>query len=147
MGDADGMIRFEEALALAAEKHAGQIDYGGSPHLEHIIRVAENFEGEEKIIAVLHDIVEDCDVTPEYLARQGVPSGALETLAALTRDRRFTYEEYIRRLAANPAARRIKLADLKDNITRLYFVPEPKKSRLFDRYIPAYNFLTSIREA
>jgi hypothetical protein len=113
----------DKAIYIAAGAHNGQIDKGGSPYIHHCLRVMAAVEGEDaKIVAVLHDLLEDCpDWTSERLHVEGFPPPIIDAIAALTRGDDETYSAFIRRIAPNPLARRVKLADLADNmdLTRL----------------------------
>ena len=134
----------ERAIAFAVDKHAGQVDKVGRPYILHPLRVMLAQETDEaRIAAVLHDVVEDCDdVEIEDVARLELPDAALETVKVLTHDDAEPYEDYIERLALNPMARNVKLADLRDNIdiARLAEVTDRDAKRL-DKYIRAYRTL------
>jgi len=104
------------ALDLAAAAHAGQVDKAGQPYIDHPIRVAAHFSDETLgVIALLHDVVEDTPVTLERIAQEFGPDVAAE-VEALTRREGESYAEFIRRVAQRPLARRVKIADLQDNL-------------------------------
>ncbi|WIJ25779.1 HD domain-containing protein [Devosia sp. RR2S18] len=110
------MSTLERALALAAESHAGQLDKGGAPYILHPLRVmAAMTSNEERIVAVLHDVAEDCPAFP--LSRLAAEFGDRigHALDALTKRTGEQYSEYLDRVAANPLARAANLADIKDN--------------------------------
>ena len=110
------MCTLERAIAIAATAHEGQVDKAGAPYVFHplrlMIRVATI---EERIVAVLHDVVEDSAVTFEDLEREGYSAVILEALRSVTRRPAESYEDFVLRAAANPIGRRVKLADLEDN--------------------------------
>ena len=103
------------ALRLAYRAHAGQLDRGGVPYIFHPYHLAEQMDDERSIcVALLHDVVEDTPVTLEEIQRE-FPSEIAEAVALLTHDPSTDYFAYVRRLKANPLARKVKLADLMHN--------------------------------
>mgnify|MGYP002561896833 FL=1 len=103
------------ALRLAYRAHAGQLDRGGVPYIFHPYHLAEQMDDERSIcVALLHDVVEDSPVTLEEIQRE-FPSEIAEAVALLTHDPSTDYFAYVRRLKANPLARKVKLADLMHN--------------------------------
>src|SRR5258705_3220665 len=90
----------------------------------------------EKIVAVLHDVVEDSDWTLAALRREGFPSSVLAALDGVTRRSRESYEHFIARSGRNPMAKRVKLADLEDNmdVRRLEKV-NPKDAKRLSKYL------------
>lgn len=136
---------FEKAIMIATKAHAGQKDKAGTPYLLHVLRVMLSVEKiNEKIVALLHDVVEDSEVTFEELANEGFPKKILKAVELLTKTEKKTYEDYIQEIKNNDLARAVKLADLKDNmnITRLKKVTESDKLRI-KKYKAAYNLLNS----
>jgi len=106
----------EHAIAIAAGAHAGQVDKGGSPYILHALRVMLKVTTlEERIVAVLHDVVEDCDISLEELRQEGFSETVLTAIASVTRVDGETYEDFIARAAQNPIGRVVKLADLEEN--------------------------------
>jgi (p)ppGpp synthase/HD superfamily hydrolase len=119
------MSTLERAIALAAQKHAGDVDKAGAPYILHPIRVMLGVETlEEKMAAVLHDVVEDTDVTLADLAAEGFPPAVVRAVDALTKRKGEDYMDFVRRAGADPVARRVKLADLADNMD-LSRLPNP----------------------
>jgi len=107
----------DKAIRLAAEAHAGQTEKNGSPYILHPLRLMFRMHGElEMAAAVLHDVVEDTDWTLERLGAAGFPPALVDALDCLTHRPGEPYPRYVRRAAANPVARRVKLADLEDNL-------------------------------
>ena len=110
------MSTLERAIALAAKAHEGQVDKAGAPYVLHplrmMLRVATT---EERITAVLHDVVEDCGVSLEALRAEGFSGAVIDAIDAVTIRPEEPYETFVRRAAANPIGRRVKLADLEDN--------------------------------
>jgi len=107
----------EDAIALAVEAHRGQRDKAGQTYILHPLRVMMRLETEtERMVAVLHDVVEDSPWTLERLRGLGYPEEVLGALDCLTKREGETYEAFIERLLPNPLARRVKRADLEDNL-------------------------------
>lgn len=141
------MSHLERAIAIAVEAHRGKRDKGGQPYILHPLRVMLRMETEEEqIVAVLHDVIEDHGDTwpPERLRQDGIPDGILAALDCVTRRKGEPYEQFIERCASHPVARRVKLADLEDNmdLRRLPNITEKDRERL-NRYLAAYRRLRS----
>jgi len=114
----------EDAIVLAAQAHRGQVDKGGQPYILHVLRVMLRQEDETaRIVAVLHDVLEDTPVTLADLQAAGYDDQLCEAVDCLTRRTEETYEEMIERVATNPLARQVKLADLADNLDPKRQVP------------------------
>lgn len=119
------MSDLEKAIGLAVKAHAGQLDKAGGPYVLHPLRVMLAVEGEmERTAAVLHDVVEDSDLTLDDLRREGFAEEVVTIVDDLTKRPGEAYEATIKRAGANPASRRIKLADLADNLD-LSRLPSP----------------------
>lgn len=105
----------ERAMRLAYRAHDGQVDKAGVPYIFHPIHLAEQMTTEAYVcVALLHDVVEDSDVTIEDIAAL-FPAEVTEAVRLLTHDESVPYLDYIRALRANPLARTVKLADLNHN--------------------------------
>jgi (p)ppGpp synthase/HD superfamily hydrolase len=110
------MATLERAIEIAARAHSGQVDKAGEPYVLHPLRMMLAVTmPEARMAAVLHDVVEDTAVTLEELRGEGFPEAVLEAVEALTKRDSEDYEAFIRRVAPNPIAREVKLADLRDN--------------------------------
>lgn len=139
----DAMPTLEDAIALAVEAHRGQRDKAGQTYILHPLRVMLRLEGEaERMVAVLHDVVEDSACTLERLRGLGYPEEVLGALDCLTKREGETYEAFIERVLPHPLARRVKLADLEDNmdVRRLTAVTAKDAERLA-RYRAAWSRL------
>ena len=111
------MPNLEDAILLAAQAHKGKADRYGAPFILHPLRVMLRLESEiERIVGVLHDVVEKTPLSLETLRAAGYSEEVLKALDCVTRRPDETYEEFVERSAANPLARRVKIADLEDNI-------------------------------
>ncbi|HEX5753283.1 MAG TPA: GTP pyrophosphokinase [Archangium sp.] len=107
----------EDAIALAVEAHRGQRDKAGQTYILHPLRVMMRLETDtERMVAVLHDVVEDSPWTLERLRGLGYPEEVLSALDCLTKREGETYEAFIERVLPHPLARRVKRADLEDNM-------------------------------
>lgn len=118
----------EDAIALAAEAHRGQVDRVGQPYVLHPLRVMLRLDSEEaRIVGVLHDVIEDTPLTLDRLREAGYPEEVLRALDSVTRRDGERYEDYVERAAADPIGRQVKLADLEDNMDprRLATPPHP----------------------
>ena len=103
------------ALRLAYAAHHGQTDKCGVPYIFHPCHLAEQMEDEVSCcVALLHDVVEDTLVTLEDLAA-AFPPAVTEAVGLLTHREGVPYEDYLRAIAQNPVARRVKLADIAHN--------------------------------
>jgi HD domain len=113
----NGMSTLERAIAIAAEAHAGQRDKGGAPYILHPLRIMLTVSSTaERIVAVLHDVCEDCPGwTFERLRAEGFADQIIEALQSVTKRDGESYEDFIVRAAGNPIGRAVKLADLRDN--------------------------------
>lgn len=137
------MTLLEKAIEIAVHAHAGQKQKDGSPYILHPLRVMGRVHtDDERMAAVLHDVVEDSAITLDDLRAAGFPENVLETVRLLTHEEGISYEDYVRRLKPNAMARRIKLADLEENsdIRRLSGIEEKDLERL-RRYHRAWQIL------
>ncbi|MBJ6761061.1 GTP pyrophosphokinase [Myxococcaceae bacterium JPH2] len=137
------MPTLEDAISLATAAHRGQRDKAGQPYILHPLRVMFRVHSDlERTVAVLHDVVEDTPYTPEKLRELGYGEDVLSALDCLTRRKSESYEAFIERLRPHPLARRVKLADLEDNmdVRRLSAVTEKDLERLA-RYRAAWSRL------
>ena len=138
------MPTIEDAIKLALDKHHGQVDKGGAPYILHPLRIMFGMQTEtEQIVAVLHDVVEDSDVTLDDLRRMAFSEAVVEALDHLTRRDGESYEQFIQRIKPHQLAVRVKLGDLRDNmdIRRAGELDEKALER-FQRYRAAWFELT-----
>jgi (p)ppGpp synthase/HD superfamily hydrolase len=117
----------EQAIELAVKHHKGQYDKGGKPYILHPLRLMMSVDtDDEKIVAVMHDLVEDTHITIAYLRTAGFSEKVLSALDCVTNRDNEDYESFIERIAQNPLATKVKLADLEDNMD-LSRISEPSK--------------------
>ncbi|MGY2438099.1 HD domain-containing protein [Pseudomonas sp. SDO52101_S400] len=106
----------ERAIAIAATAHAGQVDKGGAPYILHPLKVMLRMSSlEERIVAVLHDVVEDCGISLDDLRKEGFSEEVLSAIESVTKVPGESYEDFVERAAQNPIGRVVKLADLEEN--------------------------------
>lgn len=111
------MATLEQAISLAANQHEGQVDKANAPYILHPLRVMLNVPTiEHKIVAVLHDILEDTETTIEDLYQFGFQEHIIDAIVALTKKQGETRLEAAHRARQNPIARVVKLADINDNM-------------------------------
>ena len=104
-----------KAMQIAYAAHHGQVDKGGLPYIFHPYHLAEEMEDEVSCCAaLLHDVVEDTDITMEELAK-AFPPAVLEVLQLLTHREGVDYFDYVRSIRQNHLAVKVKLADLRHN--------------------------------
>lgn len=135
------------AIALTATKFENKFDKAGQPYILHCLRVMNSVKGiNRQIAAVLHDVVEDTEITLSDLLEMGYSAKVVAILQLLTHDKKVSYENYIKLIGTNEDAIEIKLADLDDNsrITRLKGVAQKDVDRMI-KYHKAYTYLKSIQ--
>ena len=137
-----------KAIQLAAYWHKGQVDKGGAPYILHPIRVMMSMESEtDKIVAVLHDVLEDTELKKDDLRAHKFSAEIREAVDAVSRRPEENYFDFIRRAAANPIARRVKLADIADNLDPKRVVPtDPNGPSRRQRYKKALTMLMEVAE-
>lgn len=139
------MSTIERAIKIATEAHADQMDKAGAPYILHPLRVMDRMNTmDERIVAVLHDVVEDSGWSLECLRAEGLSEQVVQAIDSVTRRERETYEEFVDRAGRDPIGRRVKLADLEDNsdLGRIA-VPAKKDHARIDRYRRAIEQLRS----
>lgn len=133
------------AITLATNAHANQTDKAGAPYILHVLRVvtAARFDLDQ-VVAALHDTLEDTPTSVQDLWDARFPTPVVHAVVALTRDNGEDYSTFIRRIAHNDIARRVKLLDLADNMNldRLASVSDSDVRR-YQKYRVARDFLES----
>lgn len=116
-----------KAIEIAHIAHDGQVDKGGQPYIGHPLRVMNAVETvEEKIVAVLHDAVEDSDLTLEDLAAAGFSDVIVEAIDAITKRPEEKRKDYLQRVMNNKIALKVKIADMTDNMD-ISRIPNPSE--------------------
>ena len=128
------MSTLERAVEIAVEAHAGQLDKAGKEYIGHPFRVMEMGKTEdEKIVGVLHDVVEDTPWTFEMLQAEGFSPQVISALRCVTKvSENENYDDFIERVRKNPLAAAVKINDLTDNmdIRRLPYLSDKDVKRL-----------------
>ena len=141
------MGTLERAIEIATSAHRGQLDKAGNDYIGHPLRVmAMGQTTEEKIVGVLHDVVEDTVWTFEQLEAEGFSADIIEALRCLTKQSASEpYDKFIARIKCNPLAVAVKINDLSDNmdIRRLPYLSDKDVKRL-KRYLKAYKQLMGV---
>lgn len=125
----------DKALLLATNSHHGQFDKGGAPYILHPLKVMHYLKTDDEelqCMALLHDVVEDCDVTFVDLEAVGMSKRVIDAVRCLTKQRGQTLAEYKEVIFSNEDAMRVKMADLRHNsdIRRLKGVTEKDIARM-----------------
>ena len=119
------MATLENAITLAVQQHAEQVDKGGQPYILHPLRVMLQLQQpDQQIVAVLHDILEDTHTTAQDLQNLGFQTHIIQAIQALTKLRHETRVQAAMRTAQNPLACAVKIADVQDNMN-LTRIPNP----------------------
>ena len=133
------------ALAIAKKAHAGQVDKAGVDYIQHPLHVASQVKTEqEKTVALLHDVIEDSDVTVDDLLASGLSNEVVTAVQILTKKKGQSYQEYLEKVKSNNLARVVKLADLKHNsdLSRLKSVTNTDYERV-KKYKNAIRYLST----
>ncbi len=135
----------ERADAIAARAHAGQTDKSGRAYISHPRRVSALCTTlKAKITALLHDTIEDTDITPEFLLQEGFPQDIVDAVLSVTHKKGEDYFDFVRRAAQNPIGREVKTADLQDNMDVRRLSPPLSLWDIdhLNKYLTAYKILT-----
>jgi (p)ppGpp synthase/HD superfamily hydrolase len=139
-----GLMKLESAIIIAAKYHSEQTDKCGQPYILHPLRVMLNVDTEvEKIVAVLHDTLEDTSLTEKELRNSGADDEIIKPLLLLTQIKGQDYNQYLTAILHNVVARNVKIADIADNLNpiRLNKLPKDTQERLKDKYHKALELL------
>lgn len=143
MNKSDSAKLLDKAAQICVMKHAGQRDKMGCAYFQHPMRVAMRCRtDEEKMVALLHDTIEDTDVTPEYLLAEGFPQEVVDGVLSVTKRGGESYEDFVLRAKQNCLGRVVKLHDLEDNldVLRLDSITPETAARL-SKYLAARRVL------
>lgn len=138
----------KRAINIAYKAHEGQLDRSGIPYIFHPMHIAEQMTTEETcIVAILHDVVEDTDVTLDELKEAGFSENVINAINLLTHRDEVPYLDYVRALKDDPIASVVKLADLNHNSdrTRLTVITKKDEQR-FIKYQKAKEILQGIEK-
>ena len=136
----------KKALKISFQAHKNQLDKSGIPYVYHPFHLAEQMDDEYSVcVALLHDVVEDTEMTIDDLTEQGFPREVTEALLLMTHDDSVPYMDYIKKIKTNSLATKVKLADLEHNsdLTRLDEINDAALERA-DKYRQAMFLLRSV---
>ncbi|MFT3786148.1 MAG: HD domain-containing protein [Tepidisphaeraceae bacterium] len=146
------MPTLQRAIEIAVAAHREDSDKQGGPYILHPMRVMlcvqcpPGTNDEARIVAMLHDVVEDTDTTLDDIRAEGFSEAVVHALSLVTHDKGSSYADYVVRAKQNPIARAVKLADLHDNsrLDRclLRAPTSDKDMKRLHRYVLSYKFLT-----
>ena len=135
-----------QAIDISFNAHLGQFDKAGRPYFTHPLIVAQQMESEYEICtALLHDVIEDTDITLEELEKI-FPSEITEALKLLTHQEGIDYFDYILTIKDNPIALKVKLADLRHNLDATRIADNPKLLRDYERRKEKYERAIALLE-
>ena len=134
---------FSYAIKLALEAHKDQTRIEGEPYITHPLAVMSLVHtADEMIVAILHDVFEDCDDTILHDAiYDSFPSHIIEALQLLTHEEGVEYMDYIKELTPNELARNVKLADMAHNLSTVTNLPKHRRQYFVDKYRKARNYI------
>ena len=134
------MKDFIKCLEIAKEAHKGQKRWNGEPYINHPLSVALSFEDERlKCIAILHDVIEDSSYDKHILSSKGIRNEIIEIVEILTRGQSESYKNFILRICKSQDAIKVKIEDIKHNLSDL------KEGSMRDKYELALFILETQR--
>lgn len=139
------MTLIEKSLSIALRAYAGKTDKAGREYIHHPLRLMANMTTDtEMAVALLHDVIEDSDITVAELRAAGIPNDVVEAVLCLTKRAGENYSDFVLRAKQNPLARKVKLADIEDNINvlRLSVLTEKDLARV-TKYHAAWQVLNT----
>ena len=139
------MNLIEKSLDIALRVHTGQKDRSGKTYILHPLRLMNRMESDEEMaVALLHDVLEDSEMTEQDLLNEGIPTNVVDAVKCLTRGSGEDYDDFISRVSGNDLALKIKIVDIEDNINilRLKTLSEKDLKRIV-KYHRAWNKLKS----
>jgi len=114
------MTLIETSLAIALRAYAGKTDKAGREYIHHPLRLMAKMSTDtEMAVALLHDVIEDSDITTTELLAEGIPSDVVDAVLCLTKQTGENYQAFVLRAKQNTLARKVKIADIEDNINVL----------------------------
>ena len=141
-------ILTKKALKISFEAHRNQTDQAGIPYVYHPYEVASRMDDEySTCVALLHDVIEDAGVAPDYLRSEGFPEEVVGAILCMTHRKDVPYMDYIRIIKTNPIATKVKLADLAHNsdLSRIG-TPTQKDHKRVEKYRIARKILLGERD-
>lgn len=138
------MTLIEKSLTIALHAYAGKTDKAGREYIHHPLRLmAKMTTDHEMSVALLHDVIEDSDITAAELLAAGIPNEVIDAVLCLTKQSGENYQAFVLRAKQNAIARKVKIADIEDNINvlRLFTLTEKDLARVA-KYHAAWQLLT-----
>ena len=137
----------ERTISLAAQAHEGSLDKIGEPYILHPIRVMLSLNTEkERIVAILHDVLEDTGVSVTDIRSHGYNDEIIDALVAISRKKDESLKYFIIRISKNPLATHVKIADIRDNMSpiRIYKLDHATRERLERKYLEGLKILEAL---
>ncbi len=136
----------ERALAIALEAHTGQVDKAGQAYILHPLRLMHAMQSDEqRIVAIMHDVIEDTDWTLNRLREEGFGERVVRAIDAVTNRPGEDYDEFVMRAKADPIGRAVKMADVEDNMnTRRLETLKDKDLKRLAKYHRAWRTLANL---
>jgi (p)ppGpp synthase/HD superfamily hydrolase len=138
----------EKSLAIALRAYSGKTDKAGCEYIKHPLRIMAKMDtDEERSVALLHDVIEDSDISAQELCELGIPQCVVDAVVCLTKQSNENYHDFIGRVQTNKLATKVKLADIEDNINvlRLTTLNEHDLKRV-QKYHQAWHVLSRFLE-
>ena len=137
---------YQKAIIIVFQMFTGKVDKEGAPYINHLLYVSNHVDTEEaKVVGLLHDLVEDTDATFEELEEAGFSKGVIDALKLVTRDKKYSYLEYINNIlnSNNLTVLKVKISDMEHNMDpkRLAKLDEATRNRLANKYAEPYEKL------
>ena len=138
------MSTIEKAIQMALKAHSGQKEKAGAPYILHPLRVMLAMDSDtERMVAVMHDVIEDSEISIDDLVSLGFSEKVCHAVLALTKLDNEPYDVYLNRVKANPIALKVKLADQKDNMDLGRIAnPTEKDFERIKKYAKAFKLLS-----
>ena len=139
-----GMEIILKSLNIAIRAYAGKVDKAGSEYIKHPLRIMAKMKTDaEMSVALLHDVIEDSEITADELLSEGIPTDVVDAIICLTKIDNESYHDFIVRVRSNELAVKIKIADIEDNINvlRLKSLSDTDLNRV-EKYHSAWRYLT-----
>ena len=137
------MKLIESSLNIALRAYAGKTDKAGREYIHHPLRVMAKMKTDlEMSVALLHDVIEDSDITAEQLLAEDIPAEVVEAVVCLSKNENEDYQDFVARAKKNKLAAKVKIADIEDNIDtlRLASLDETDLARI-KKYHSAWRLL------
>jgi (p)ppGpp synthase/HD superfamily hydrolase len=137
------MNLIEKSLEIALRAYSGQKDKAGKTYILHPLRLMNRMESDEEMaVALLHDVIEDSEMTEQDLLNEGIPTNVVDAVTCITKGSSEDYDDFISRVSKNDLASKIKIVDIEDNINilRLKTLSEKDFKRIV-KYHRAWNKL------